>query len=380
MRIAFVTPGFSADDTDWCIPVLQDLARALGSNNDVQVYATCYPPVDRRYVVKGVAVAAFGDGRPGRLAWLRRQRNAVRAIAEDHARLPFDVVHGFWADGGGFVGARLNRHSRVPLVVGVMAGELSHVPEVGYGKRRRPIAGRIARYGARSADLLLANSSWHAARVREANGRPEPVPLRLGIDPSRFRPDGASMDLAGDVPILCCGSLVPVKGHEQLLAALGIASKQVPGLHLHIVGEGLLGNELRASAAAAGIGKSVTFHGHVAHDRLAPFYRGARFCVSASWFESHGMVIVEAGACGTPTAGTGVGSLPEFCPPELLTRPGDVPGLADAIVRLARDTNLYDKAAAAASSAVADAYRLDHSVRSLEVLYAQAIAKVAGSR
>ena len=72
MRIALITPGFSTDDSDWCIPVLQDLARHLARTHDLTVYTTCYPNEARQYDVKGVAVRSFGDGRIGRRAWFRR--------------------------------------------------------------------------------------------------------------------------------------------------------------------------------------------------------------------------------------------------------------------------------------------------------------------
>ncbi len=63
MRIALVTPGFSADDADWCIPMMQNLARSLSRLHDVRVYTISYPHRSGDYTVKGVPVRSFGGGR-----------------------------------------------------------------------------------------------------------------------------------------------------------------------------------------------------------------------------------------------------------------------------------------------------------------------------
>lgn len=380
MRIAIVTPGFSASDDDWCIPVLQDIARSLHASHDVEVYTTCYPFSRGRYEVKGVPVTSFGDGRSGRMAWLWRQYRAIRELSDVHRCRAFDVVHGFWADGGGFVGARLKRRFGVPVVVSVMAGELTFVPEVAYGKGRRPIAGRIARYGARHADTVLAQSHWHGERIRRAAPDIEPMPIDHGVDTGRFTPEGEAESLAGEMPVLSCGSLVPVKGHRDLLRAFEIALRTEPRLHLHIVGDGEAASTLHRQVTDNGLDRAVTFHGRVDHDRMPAFYRGASFCVSASWFESHGMVFTEAAACGIPTIGTGVGTLAEICLPELVTEPGDDRGLASAILRTAQGPALREAAASFGLSTVRSRYRFDQSVAALDGLYAQAMANAAGSR
>ena len=338
MRIAFITPGFSAADDDWCIPLLQDLAVQLRREHDLHVYTTCYPHSTTRYSVKGVPVQSFGTGAPGRLAWVLRQYRTTRAILRDHDREPYDVVHGFWADGGGVIAAQLKQRRQTRSVVSVMAGELGYEPESGYGKSRRPIGGRLARYGASRADELLGLSDFHVRDIVHHNPSLSPRKSICGVDDTRFCPAGPALELDGEIPVLCVASLVDVKGLEQLVLAVAGASARVPGLHLHVVGQGKNADSLKV--VARDTNAPVTFHGAVDHGVLGRYYRGARFCVLNSHFESHGMVVAEAAACDRLTIGTEVGCMADYCPGEFLCSPGDSRALTDIIVSAARSERL----------------------------------------
>ncbi|MBT8068446.1 MAG: glycosyltransferase family 4 protein [Gammaproteobacteria bacterium] len=338
MRIAFITPGFSAAADDWCIPLLQDLAVQLRSEHDLHVYTTCYPHATARYSVKDVPVQSFGTGAQGRLPWLMRQYRATRAVLRDYDREPYDVVHGFWADGGGVVAAQVKRRRQTRSIVTVMAGELSYEPVSGYGKSRRPIGGRLARFGASRADELLGLSDVHLQDIVGRNPALSPRKLICGVDASRFCPDGPAHELDGEVPVLCVASLVDVKGLEQLVLAVVNASAKVPGLHLHLVGQGKKADSLKALVRDTVA--PVTFHGAADHGDLGQYYRGASFCVLNSYFESYGMVVAEAAACGRLTIGSEVGCMADYCPGEFLCPPGDTEALTDILVSAARTDRL----------------------------------------
>ena len=56
MRIALITPGFSASASDWCIPVLLDHVRELAREHEVHIFALRYPHRRERYEVYGATV------------------------------------------------------------------------------------------------------------------------------------------------------------------------------------------------------------------------------------------------------------------------------------------------------------------------------------
>lgn len=314
------------------------------------------------------------------MAWIKRQASAAAALVADHDRRPFDIMHGFWTDGGGIVAWLVQLRRQIPSMVTVMAGELTCDPVTGYGKRDLPVTGRLARHGARKADLLHVLSAFHARVIADQDKKLVAHVQPFGTDLMRFAPSGNARKLQGEVPILIAASLVPVKNHVGLFESFASALRHQPGLHLHVFGRGALEPTLQRQVLKNALANSVTFHGHVDHGQLPTYYRGARFCVLASGFESQGMVALEAAACDRVTIGTAVGAMPELCPPEYLVSPGDIYGLAAIITKLAGDTELQQSLGARARQRLSDGMTLSQSIEGLEGLYVRTIAKVAGSR
>jgi glycosyltransferase involved in cell wall biosynthesis len=137
--------------------------------------------------------------------------------------------------------------------------------------------------------------------------------------------------LDGRPVLLNVGSLVPVKDHAALLRAFVPARSRLAEARLHFVGDGPERGRLESLARDLGIGDAVRFHGALAHDRLPDVYRQADLFVVSSRFESQGLAVLEAAACGCPVAGTAVGVLPELTADGVAA--GDVEGLSKAIVR-----------------------------------------------
>ncbi|HEX6031599.1 MAG TPA: glycosyltransferase, partial [Tepidiformaceae bacterium] len=115
----------------------------------------------------------------------------------------------------------------------------------------------------------------------------------------------------GGPVILWVGRLEKLKGVDILIGALAQLDER--DFTLLIVGgderaHGLR-SELEAQARAEGIAANVRFEGAVAHDALPLYYSAADVCVVPSYYESFGLVAVEAMACGTPVVASRVGGL-----------------------------------------------------------------------
>jgi glycosyltransferase involved in cell wall biosynthesis len=312
VRLCLVAPGFSAAEDDWCIPALHHMVRRLASKHDVTVLALRYPPCRRAYGFFGARVIPLATGRrtgAHRAAMLVR---ALVAIGREHLRAPFDAVHGLWADEAGFLATVAGRRLGPRSVVSVMGGELVGLADIGYGVGLS-MAGRwLVRRSLAAGDAVTVGSRTLVEAARIVRGE-RPVELApLGVDTTLFTPDGERADLDGDPCLLQVASLSPVKNQQLLLDAFARVAADRPGARLHVVGDGPLRRELGARAAALGSGDRVRFHGAVPHHGLPPLYRAADLHVTSSRFESQGMAVLEAAACGTATVGTAVGILPEL--------------------------------------------------------------------
>jgi glycosyltransferase involved in cell wall biosynthesis len=172
-----------------------------------------------------------------------------------------------------------------------------------------------------------------------------------GVDHARFRPLDAQecrrqLKLAEDRRyLLMVGRTTPLKGIEVLLEARAL----MPGDErtvLLVVGGEKDGERLRRLAAAAeahGLGEKVQFIGSVSHDSLPLYYGAADICVVPSYYESYGMVALEAQACGRPVVASAIGGLASVVTDGvngLLVPPGSPPELSHALQRLLADPAL----------------------------------------
>ena len=139
-----------------------------------------------------------------------------------------------------------------------------------------------------------------------------------GVDTERFRPMGRArarrrLGLDRCEPlVLFVGRIEPLKGIDVLLRAA--ASLEGP-LRLLIVGgdhkDRQRKSALRSLARELGISTRVTFRDAVPHEALHLYYNAADVCAVPSYYESFGLVAVEAMACGTPVVASRVGGLKE---------------------------------------------------------------------
>jgi D-inositol-3-phosphate glycosyltransferase len=119
------------------------------------------------------------------------------------------------------------------------------------------------------------------------------------------------LELGPEPLLLYVGRLQPIKGLETLLEAMS----RLPHATLLIIGgdhdepENGHGLYLRERVVALGLDRRVRFLGAQPQRRLRLFYAAADATVMPSYYESFGMVALEAMACGCPVVASSVGGL-----------------------------------------------------------------------
>lgn len=215
--------------------------------------------------------------------------------------------------------------------IGLWARKLWHAPLVftahtlgtaknRYGTAVREPEWRIAveERVCRECDLILAGTEREKSDLVQLCGA---LPQRVrvvpcGVDLDTFRPlnrleSRAKLGLKADERVLLyVGRFDPIKGVDRLIEAVSDLRREI-SLRLLLVGGGGESapedRSLRALCARLSLDGCVTFEGRRAHGDLPDYYRAADALVLPSYYESFGLVVLEALACGTPVVATRVG-------------------------------------------------------------------------
>jgi glycosyltransferase involved in cell wall biosynthesis len=233
--------------------------------------------------------------------------------------------------------------------------------------------GRLGRYASRlrvlarfvdgmvvlggEARAAVVARGWPAARVAVVgNGCPvPPAPRRGWVRPELGLPDGA-------VLLACVGTLIPRKGYDVLLRAVGPLLAGRPERHLLVVGDGPDRAALEALAADQGVRAQVRFLG--LRNDAAALVADADLFVLASRAEGLSFALLEALAAAVPVVATAVGDHRAVVTPEtgLLVPPGDAEALRAAVAAALDDLPTARARAAAGRALVARDFSVDRQV------------------
>lgn len=313
--------------------------------------------------------------RAGALDKLRRWVAAVAREVTMLARRQVDVVHLQVGGGGSFY-----RHT-VYLALARLAGRPVlfhwHIPgdaaaatEVTGGN---PFQGWLVRRALRWATVVLVLSeSWQAALSGQLPtggvNSTRLVALHNPVDCAAIRPP-SDPGLRSDATVLFLGDFSPRKGVRDLLAAAPAVLASHPTACFVITGGDPPSD---VAALAAGLGAAVTFAGWVRGDEKLALLQEAALLALPSYAEGVPIAVLEAMAAALPVVTTPVGGIPDLIEDGcngLLVQPGDVAGLAEAIVRLLGDPALRRAAGDLNRQQVVAEYDVPRYVERLLALY-----------
>jgi teichuronic acid biosynthesis glycosyltransferase TuaC len=173
------------------------------------------------------------------------------------------------------------------------------------------------------------------------------------------------MFLAGNAPPIARGSTDPFvflsvarmsaeKGFGRLIEAFAEAFHGHDGVRLQLAGDGPMRNELERLCAERGIADEVDFLGSLSSAQVRAAMEAADVFVLASDFETFGVVVIEALACGRPVIATASGGPDHMVSPKngLLIPTRDRDALRDALLEMRRRAGGYDAAAIRADALV----------------------------
>lgn len=176
-----------------------------------------------------------------------------------------------------------------------------------------------------------------------------------GVDPKKFFPglrfaeDGLRkrLNLNGKFLVGNVGTIAYRKGYFEFAEAAKEIVKAIPSARFLVIGETLPGRnyireELERKIEEAGLKDNFIFTGFV--KEVAKTVASLDVLLFPPRYEAFGRVIIEALACGVPVVSTYSGGPEEIIESKksgLLVKAGDIKSMADAVIRLYQNRNLY---------------------------------------
>jgi len=303
---------------------VRQLAAALGDMGmQIDVFTREHADVSNRIETIGpnVRVIHIKAGEPeahvGELyAHLPEFLEQVNTFTKEQG-LEYDVVHShYWLSS--WVGREMSQAMGVPHLVTFhtlallkmqsRAGEMEQAERPVVEAEVMATADRIIAFSPHERDAMVRLYGADAAKVSL-------VPC--GVDLSVFRPLDRKMarerlGLNGDKILLYVGRIEPLKGLELLVeTAAQIDSEE--GVRVMVVGADVNGDgeidRVKLLAKERDLEDQIDFVGQVDHNELPLYYNAADVCVVPSYYESFGLVALEAMACGIPVVAARVGGL-----------------------------------------------------------------------
>ncbi|MGV9800815.1 glycosyltransferase [Mycobacterium sp. NPDC003449] len=224
-----------------------------------------------------------------------------------------DVVHAHaWMSG---VATQLAaRHLNLPAIqtfhgLGVVERRYQPARETGPPERLK-LEAVVAR-GATWTAATCTEEMFELMRLGCLRSRTSVVPC--GVDLDRFTPAGRRARRNARHRLVSVGKMAPHRGFEAVIRSL----PKLADTELVIVGGPATAElarhpearRLRALAAEMGVAGRVTLCGAVTRDKMPEVLRSADVVTCTPWYETFGIVPLEAMACGVPVVATSVGGM-----------------------------------------------------------------------
>jgi glycosyltransferase involved in cell wall biosynthesis len=218
--------------------------------------------------------------------------SAKRFLKKHMKTHSYDINHTHFIIPTGIVALWLKKKYNLPYII------TSHGSDVlGYNNKRifkyiYPLVKKQWKQVIKEAKYVTTPSQFLQDKIKEITKQGNFVVINNGIDPKKFKP------MKKEKRILVVARLFENKGVQDILDALKPISQELKqkGWKVDIVGEGPYRTFLERKAIENNLQDLVIFHGWVDNNskEMKELYGKATIFISASWFESFGLTLLEA--------------------------------------------------------------------------------------
>lgn len=273
------------------------------------------------------------------LLWLRAGKILFKNYIKQHGKP--DIIHAHNARNAGFLASKIKKRWNIPYVLtehsSTYAREPIHSSEVSYieeafknADKRLVVSPRLGNTLERVVGNSVCPWEW-VPNIVDCKFTSN-IQLRKkehGKKPVRF---------------LNVGSLIEIKGQDDLLQAFASKFTGKIDVQLRIGGDGILRRKLEILSERLRVDKQVTFLGKLTREQVLMEMQSCDVYVHSSHYETFGVVLIEALSCGKPVVSTACGG-PEciVCDQNgKLVSPGDIISLGKAMEDVLVNIDSYE--------------------------------------
>lgn len=343
---------------------------------------------------------ALDEGEKGRVEELKRKSIQIRIIEEMGREISLwsdfkalvklyriirqekpDIVHTHTAKAGA-IGRLASWLAGVPIIIHTFHGHVFHHY---FGKIKTRFFIQFERWlSIITTRIIVISDSQKYDIVTKFRIAPEKkvITIPLGLELERFLLiNNDNFDLKNELTIpkqeflvSIIGRIVPIKNHELLLKAIKLLRDQQFPVHLCVVGDGELRNQLIASARDKNILKYVHFTGWRLD--MEKIYSGIDLLALSSFNEGTPVAIIEAMASQVPVVATAVGGVPDLIvhgETGLLSASNDANDFAEKIKQILMNPELKFQIIQKARKSVEQKYHYKRLINDIQKFYEKLI-------
>jgi glycosyltransferase involved in cell wall biosynthesis len=244
-----------------------------------------------------------------------------------------DLVHSHLSYPAGFLGTIIQKRKKIPNLITEHSGITNYFRSI--------IHKQCVKYTLRNAVSLVAVSNALKKEIYSFYPRPINVVYNI-VDINNFKITKSNSGSIINIGFL--GGLGNKnKGLDLLLKSVSLLENK--NYMLHIGGKGILMNSYMNMAKEYGIESNCKFYGEIERDSIADFYSVIDLFVLPSRYETFGIVLIEAMACGIPVIATRCGGPQEIVTESvgILIEKENTDELAGAIKNMSVKLGSYNK-------------------------------------
>lgn len=210
------------------------------------------------------------------------------AILNTHISKNYDIIHThYWLSG--IIGLLIRKKINIPWLHSFHTIEM--FKRTIQDKQRIEIENEIIE----SCDFVVSPTRKEASEIKKLFPLSRIITIPHGVDTHTFHP---STD--GHRTLLFVGRVDPIKGLDLLIDAIRLYNKDVK---LNIVGGPSKGEDNYENIKSYASGLRINFTGRIKHNQLIEYYSKAAMVIVPSYYESFGLVGLEAMASARPVIG-----------------------------------------------------------------------------